>query len=103
MKKTTVSIVQGNSRIGGSSFRAQDYERGGVSSDEIQEIKEAFDLFDTGRTGLIRPSGNPPLTQNCRPHWHRSAPSPPTSPSSRSLLTWSRKAAAKSTSTNSWT
>jgi hypothetical protein len=61
MKKTTVSIVQGNSRIGGSSFRAQDYERGGVSSDEIQEIKEAFDLFDTGRTGLIRPAGNPPL------------------------------------------
>jgi hypothetical protein len=33
MKKTTVSIVQGNSRIGGSSFRAGDYERGGVSSD----------------------------------------------------------------------
>jgi hypothetical protein len=33
MKKTTVSIVQSNSRIGGSSFRAQDYERGGVSSD----------------------------------------------------------------------
>jgi Ca2+-binding EF-hand superfamily protein len=58
MKKTTVSIVQGNSRLANSSFRAQDYERGGVSSDEIQEIKEAFDLFDAGRTGLIRPAGS---------------------------------------------
>lgn len=57
MKKTTVSIAQSNSRIGGSSFRAQDYERGGISSEEIQEIKEAFDLFDAGRTGLIRPVG----------------------------------------------
>ena len=57
MKKTTVSIVQGNSRLASSSFRAQDYERGGVSNDEIQEIKEAFDLFDPSRTGLIRPVG----------------------------------------------
>lgn len=55
MKKTTVSIVQGNSRIGSSSFRAQDFERAGVSNDEIQEIKEAFDLFDPSRSGYIRP------------------------------------------------
>jgi Ca2+-binding EF-hand superfamily protein len=59
MKKTTVSIVQGSSRLGSSSFRAQDYERGGVSNDEIQEIKEAFDLFDPTRSGTIRPAGTP--------------------------------------------
>ena len=84
MKKTTVSIVQSNSRIGGSSFRAQDYERGGVSSDEIQEIKEAFDLFDTSRSGLIRPAGtNNKNTQNSKPHWPHSAQNPPTNPSSK--------------------
>lgn len=55
MKKATLSIAQANSRLGNSNFRTQDYERGGVSSDEVQEIKEAFDLFDSGRTGTIRP------------------------------------------------
>lgn len=57
MKRPTVSIVNaGNSQVKNSSFRAHDFERGGVSSDEIQEIKEAFDLFDTNRSGLVRPT-----------------------------------------------
>lgn len=57
MKKATLSIVQSNSRLANSNFKAQEYERGGVSSDEIKEIKEAFDLFDSGRTGSIKPAG----------------------------------------------
>jgi hypothetical protein len=68
-KKTTTSIVQGNSRLGQSSFRAQDYDRPGVSHDEIQEIKEAFDLFDPQRTGLVHPAGIARLSQNCRRRW----------------------------------
>jgi len=33
MKKVTTSIAAGNSKLGNSQFRPQDYERGGVSSD----------------------------------------------------------------------
>lgn len=36
MKKVTTSIVQGSSRLANSSFKAQDYERAGVSNDEIR-------------------------------------------------------------------
>jgi Ca2+-binding EF-hand superfamily protein len=41
------------SKLGKSGFRAQEYERPGVSSDEIQEIKEAFDMFDPEKTGFV--------------------------------------------------
>ncbi len=34
-------------------FNAQDYERPGLSSDEIEEIKEAFDIFDVDKSGSI--------------------------------------------------
>lgn len=51
-------------KLGRSSFRAQDYERPGVSSDEIQEIKDAFDLFDPERTGFVGISGNTSNIQN---------------------------------------
>ena len=46
-------------KLGRSSFRAQEYERPGVSSDEIQEIKDAFDLFDPERTGFVSTPGIP--------------------------------------------
>jgi len=69
-KKTTVSIVQGNSRLTTSNFRVQDYERAGVSNDEIQEIKEAFDLFDPSRTGRVHPFGTTITTQNCNQLLH---------------------------------
>ena len=36
-----------------SPFVAKDYERPGLSADEIEEIKEAFDLFDSDETGAI--------------------------------------------------
>merc|ERR1711981_764783 len=34
-------------------FDAKKYERPGLTSDEVEEIKEAFDLFDTDQSGAI--------------------------------------------------
>ena len=34
-------------------FDAKKYERPGLSTDEIEEIKEAFDLFDSDESGSI--------------------------------------------------
>merc|ERR1712014_341994 len=34
-------------------FRAHKYERPGLSADEVDEIKEAFDLFDNDNSGAI--------------------------------------------------
>ena len=34
-------------------FDAKRYERPGLSADEIEEIKEAFDIFDVDRSGAI--------------------------------------------------
>jgi centrin-1 len=34
-------------------FRAKDYEGRGLSEDEVMEIKEAFDLFDSDKSGFI--------------------------------------------------
>merc|ERR1711937_795771 len=34
-------------------FDAKKYERPGLTSDEVEEIKEAFDLFDTDSSGAI--------------------------------------------------
>merc|ERR1719324_1088037 len=34
-------------------FRAEDYARPGLSEDEVEEIKEAFDLFDNDGSGAI--------------------------------------------------
>ena len=36
-----------------AGFDAKRYERPGLSADEIEEIKEAFDLFDTDESGAI--------------------------------------------------
>jgi Ca2+-binding EF-hand superfamily protein len=63
MKKTTGSNVQNSSRLASSSFRYTEYERPGVSHDEIKEIKEVFDLFDSHRNGVVRPRGTSSLTQ----------------------------------------
>ena len=78
MKKATVSIIQGNSRLANSNFKYQEYERPGVSHEEIKEIKEVFDLFDTHRNGIIRPKGTPFLTQTSKKHSTRSVLKPPT-------------------------
>merc|ERR1712159_645274 len=36
-----------------AGFDAKKYERPGLSFDEVEEIKEAFDLFDTDQSGAI--------------------------------------------------
>ena len=38
-------------------FKVSDYERPGITADEVQEIKESFDLFDTDLSGAINPRG----------------------------------------------
>merc|ERR1712110_931349 len=38
---------------GRKNFNARQYERPGLKQDEIEEIKEAFDLFDTDQSGTI--------------------------------------------------
>jgi centrin-1 len=38
-----------------AQFNAKDYEKPGLKEDEIYEIKEAFDLFDTDGGGSIDP------------------------------------------------
>ena len=48
-------------------FNAKAYERPGLTEEEVLEIKEAFDLFDTDGGGSIDPKGTPLLTQNSRP------------------------------------
>lgn len=68
MKKATGSIIGSNSRVANSSFKYQEFERPGVSNEEIKEIKEVFDLFDSHRNGVIRPKGTPSLTQIFRKH-----------------------------------
>ena len=36
-----------------AKFNAKKFERPGLTEDEIEEIKEAFDLFDTDGSGTI--------------------------------------------------
>ena len=36
-------------------FNAKKYERPGLTEDEIEDIKEALDLFDTDGSGAIDP------------------------------------------------
>ena len=38
-----------------AKFQANKYLRPGLTEDEIEEIKEAFDLFDTDGSGSIDP------------------------------------------------
>ena len=50
-------------------FNAKAFERPGLTEEEVLEIKEAFDLFDTDGGGSIDPKGNSPFiifrTQGC--------------------------------------
>jgi Ca2+-binding EF-hand superfamily protein len=42
-------------KAGKPKFNANKYLRPGLTEDEIEEIKEAFDLFDTDGSGSIDP------------------------------------------------
>ncbi|CAG9326852.1 unnamed protein product [Blepharisma stoltei] len=42
-------------KSGAKGFNPKQYERPGLTEDEIEEIKEAFDLFDTDGSGTIDP------------------------------------------------
>ena len=44
---------KGNKAQKGSEFDARQYERPGLSADEVEEIKEAFDIFDVDQSGAI--------------------------------------------------
>ena len=48
-------------------FNAKQFERPGLTEEEVLEIKEAFDLFDTDGGGSIDPKGTLYLTQNSKP------------------------------------
>merc|ERR1712066_394706 len=37
----------------GKTFEAKFWERPGLSADEVQEVKDAFDLFDTDHSGAV--------------------------------------------------
>ena len=39
-------------------FNPKDYERPGINISEVEEIKEAFDLFDYEGKGSIDPAGS---------------------------------------------
>ena len=47
--KTTVTKTSG----GKGGFDTKNYEKNGLTEDEVLEIKEAFDLFDTDHSGEI--------------------------------------------------
>ncbi len=48
-------------------FNPKDYEKPGISSDEVLEIREAFDLFDYEANGYIDPKGTSVIIQNSSP------------------------------------
>lgn len=52
-KPTTAPSKAGGKTAPSAGFDPKKYERPGLSSDEIEEIKEAFDLFDTDNSGTI--------------------------------------------------
>jgi centrin-1 len=44
-----------NSNVQKSPVRRKAFERPGLTEDEIEEIREAFNLFDTDGSGMIDP------------------------------------------------
>lgn len=45
-------------------FNPKDYERPGISAEEVLEIREAFELFDYEGNGFIDPKGTALIIQN---------------------------------------
>lgn len=49
-----------------TGFDAKAYAKNGVTEDEVNTIKQAFDLFDTDQGGSIDIKGNLLSTQNSK-------------------------------------
>lgn len=45
-----------------SSFDPHQYERPGLSSSDVSDIKEIFDIFDSSQTGFVHINGTPLVT-----------------------------------------
>ena len=50
-----------------TGFDAKAYAKNGVSEEEVNTIKNAFDLFDTDQGGSVDIKGNKLLMQSSRP------------------------------------
>lgn len=47
-----------------NGFNAKDFVRVGVNEEEVNDIKLAFDLFDTDGGGAVDPKGKAEIIQN---------------------------------------
>ena len=54
-KSTKKPVANSKAQGGSKSFSAKQYVQPGLSEEEVLEIKEAFDLFDTDETNSIDP------------------------------------------------
>ncbi len=50
-----------------SGFDPKAYAKNGISEEEVNVIKQAFDLFDTDQGGSVDIKGNPSPIQNSKP------------------------------------
>jgi len=56
MSKVTTKAIQPKAKATErKEFNAESYERPGLSREEVKDIKQAFDIFDTHATGLVNP------------------------------------------------
>ena len=53
MPRKTNSQAKQPQQTSKSAFDTKNYEKNGLTEDEVLEIKEAFDLFDTDKSGEI--------------------------------------------------
>ena len=53
MQKKTNNKKQASQKVSKDQYDAKKYEKNGLTEDEVLEIKEAFDLFDTDKSGEI--------------------------------------------------
>ena len=50
---TTKTVVKSSGGSTGAKFDTKNYEKNGLTEDEVLEIREVFDLFDTDHSGEI--------------------------------------------------
>ena len=66
-----MSKVKGGSKVQAPAsakggFDAKSYAKGGVTEEEVNNVKQAFDLFDTDQGGSIDIKGTVTSIQNSR-------------------------------------